>query len=226
MTSIDKTFCDKALNYFINLKTQKNLPSWINIMNPYINIETKNVTKKFFTKYFKDDKKRILAFGINPGRFGGGVTGISFTDPVALKNFCGIENKFEKRKELSSEFIYLFISKYGGAAKFYSKYFLSALYPLALIRDGKNYNFYDDKKIFKLLKPAIVNSIKTHLEFGCRDDTVICLGRKNYFYLDEINKKNKFFKNIKVLDHPRYIMQYRRKLLRRYLDEYLNAFNY
>jgi hypothetical protein len=226
MTSINKTFCDKALNYFINLKAPKNLPSGIKIMNPYLNNETKNVTEKFFIKYFKDNKKRILAFGINPGRFGGGVTGISFTDPVALANFCGIENKFEKRKELSSEFIYLFISEYGGAAKFYSKYFLSALYPLALIKDNKNYNFYDDKKIFKLLKPAIVNSIKTHLEFGCKDEKVICLGRRNYFYLDEINKEYNFFKKTTVLDHPRYIMQYRRKLLRQYLDEYLNAFKY
>ena len=127
---------------------------------------------------------------------------------------------------MSSEFIYLFVSEYGGAVKFYSKYFLSALYPLALIKDNKNYNFYDDKRIFKLLKPAIVNSIKTHLEFGCKDESVICLGRKNYLYLDEINKENNFFKKITVLDHPRYIMQYRRKLLRQYLDEYLNAFKY
>ena len=71
MTSINKTICDRALNYFINLRTPTNLPSGIKIMNPYLNNETKNVTKKFFVKYFNDDKKRILAFGINPGRFGG-----------------------------------------------------------------------------------------------------------------------------------------------------------
>jgi hypothetical protein len=193
-------------------------------MNPYTNDEAKKVTAKFYCKYFNDIKKRTLAVGINPGRFGGGITGISFTDPVALNNFCGIENKFDKKKELSSEFIYLFISQYSGSENFYSKYFLSALYPLALIKDNKNYNYYDEKGLFKILRPSIVNSIKAYIAFGCTQDIVICLGRKNYLYLDEINNEYKFFKEIKVLDHPRYIMQYKRKMLTKYLDDYLNVF--
>jgi len=219
-----KTFRERALKYFLNLQIPENLPKKIKVMNPYLNDETKNVMTKFYNKYFNDDKKRTLAVGINPGRFGGGITGISFTDPVALNNFCGIENRFDKKKELSSEFIYIFISEYGGTDKFYSKYFLSALYPLALIKDNKNYNFYDEKKLFKMLKPAITDSIKSHIGFGCRQDIVICLGRKNYLFLNEINKENRFFKEIMVLDHPRYIMQYKRKMLHHYLNEYLNVF--
>ena len=50
--------------------------------------------------------QRHLLLGINPGRFGGGVTGIPFTDPIRLQNVCGIENNFEKKQELSSVFIY------------------------------------------------------------------------------------------------------------------------
>ncbi len=226
MPIINRTFCDRALDYFLNFQSPKNLPNEINVMNPYLNEETKTLTTKFYNKYFNDNKKRTAAFGINPGRFGGGITGISFTDPVALANFCGIENNFNKKKELSSEFIYLFISEYGGAAEFYSKYFLSALYPLALIKDNKNYNFYDEKNLFKMLKSSIVNSIKAHLEFGCEEDKAVCLGRKNYLYLNEINKENNIFKKIIVLDHPRYIMQYKRKRLRQYLNEYLEAFQH
>ena len=226
MSTLNKSFSNKALNYFLNLQSPKNLPIEIRVMNPYLNEEIKTVVAKFYNKYFNDNKKRTAAFGINPGRFGGGITGISFTDPVALNDFCGIENIFNKKKELSSEFIYLFISEYGGTAKFYSKYFLSALYPLALIKDGKNYNFYDEKNIFKMFKPSILNSIKAHLEFGCKEDKAICLGRKNYLYLNEINKENNFFKKIIVLDHPRYIMQYKRKRLWQYLNEYLEAFQH
>lgn len=224
MPILSKSFSDRALNYFLNLQSPQNLPTEIKVMNPYLDEETKTVTTKFYNKYFNDNKKRTAAFGINPGRFGGGITGISFTDPVALNDFCEIENKFDKKKELSSEFIYLFISEYGGADKFYSKYFLSALYPLALIKDCKNYNYYDEKKLYKLLKPYIINSIKAHLEFGCEENVVICLGRKNYLYLNEINKENNFFKKIIVLDHPRYIMQYKRKLLRKYIENYLEVF--
>ncbi len=41
---------------------------------------------------------RYLILGINPGRFGGGITGIPFTDPIRLQNICGIENDFQKNK--------------------------------------------------------------------------------------------------------------------------------
>ena len=141
-------FADKAIKYFQNLESPKYLSGKIETLNPYKNEEVKKISSYFYKKYFSDFNKRIFAFGINPGRFGGGVTGISFTDPVALENFCGIKNSFEKKRELSSNFMYNFISYYGGVEKFYSKYFISALYPLALLKDGLNYNYYDEKDLF------------------------------------------------------------------------------
>lgn len=217
-------FADRAINFFLNISYPENLPANIKTMNPYETADVKAIISAFFKKYFNDNSKRILAFGINPGRFGGGITGVSFTDPLALEKFCGIENKFKKKTELSSEFIYLFISKFGGVQKFFSKYFLSALYPLALIKDGKNYNYYDEKKLFLLLKPSIIQTIKDHIDLGCSTETVISLGRKNSLYLDEINQEEKFFNKIIVLDHPRYIMQYKRKQLDKYINEYLTVF--
>lgn len=220
----NKTFAYKAINYFLNLTPPANLPPNIKTMNPYGNGEVKNIINAFYKKYFNDNKKRKLAFGINPGRFGGGITGVSFTDPVALEKFCGIENNFKKKTELSSEFIYLFISKLGGTDVFFSKNFLSALYPFALIKDSKNYNFYDERRLYSLLKPTIIKTIKNHIDLGCLTDSVICLGRKNSLYLNEINKEENFFGKIIVLDHPRYIMQYKRKSLSKYIKEYSIAF--
>ncbi len=219
------TFASRAINFFLNFTPHSGLPKNIQTMNPYETEEVKNIIIEFYKKYFDDNHNRILALGINPGRFGGGITGISFTDPIALEKYCGIKNSFDKKKEISSEFIYSFISKFGGTERFYSKYFISALYPLALIKDGLNYNYYDEKKLYKILKPAIVESIKAHIEFGTRTNLVICLGRKNGFYLKEINEENNFFEKIIVLDHPRYIMQYKRKAMNKYLKDYLQAFN-
>ncbi len=220
----NKTFAQRAANFFLDISPPENLPANIKTMNPYETDEVKDIISVFFKKYFNDNGKRILAFGINPGRFGGGITGVSFTDPLALEKFCGIENYFKKKTELSSEFIYLFISKYGGPKRFFSKYFLGALYPLALIKEGKNYNYYDEKKLFLLLKPSIVQAIKAHIDFGCSTESVISLGRKNSIYLNEINREENFFKKIIVLDHPRYIMQYKRKQLKKYLNDYLTVF--
>lgn len=50
----------------------------------------------------------------------------------------------------------------------------------------------------------------------------ICLGNNaNYKHLNEINQKEKFFKRIIPLEHPRFIMQYRLKKKEFYINKYL-----
>ncbi len=224
MSLLKNSFAEKAIKYFLNLKPNNSLPNKIKIMNPYENIEVKEIIIKFFTKYFNDKNKRIFVIGINPGRFGGGITGICFTDPIALQNYCGIENSFQKKLELSSRLVYSFLTKFSDVKTFYSKYYLTALYPFALLENSKNYNYYDSKKIYELLKPTIINSIKSQIEFGCDNETVICLGKKNANYLNDINDEYKLFHNIIVLDHPRYIMQYKLKSIQQYFNKYLKVF--
>jgi len=143
---------------------------------------------------------------------------------VALRNECGIENNLGFKKELSSEFIFHVIKEYGGVKKFYSKFFLSALFPLAILKDGKNYNYYDEPELLDLILPGIIDSVKNQIEFGARR-AAICLGKKNSKYFNEINSKHNFFRNIEVLEHPRYIMQYKRKLLRKYIEQYIELLN-
>jgi len=49
-------------------------------MNPFReNPEALIVSGKFYKKYYNDNNPRFLILGINPGRFGAGVTGIPFT---------------------------------------------------------------------------------------------------------------------------------------------------
>jgi len=220
---IADTFAEKATKYFSCLKLPKRLPKEINILNPYEAKEVKEAVKLFFRKYFDDNEKRVFVFGINPGRLGGGLTGISFTDPVALREECGIENKLGDKKELSSKFIYKMIKEYGGVKKFYSNIFVTALYPLAIIKDGKNYNYYDEPSLNKILRPHIVSAIRNQIKFGALGKYAICLGKKNAKYLYEINNEYDFFDEIRVLDHPRYIMQYKLKHAHAYIRKYLKA---
>ena len=215
------TFGDKALNFFKNLNYPQNIPGNISTMNPYENKETQKVITQFYKKYFNDKNKRIFIVGINPGRFGGGITGIAFTDPINLEEYCGIKNTFDKKPELSSRFVYKLIDSYGGAERFYSRFFVSALYPLALIKEEKNYNYYDSKEIYNSLKPEITKLFKQQIEFGAESNVVICLGKKNEKYLREINKEIKHFKEIITFDHPRYIMQYKFKSVNKYVENYI-----
>lgn len=217
------TFADKAIKYFLSLQKPHGLAKDIGIMNPYRHQDVQHVVKNFYRGFFNDNKQRLLVLGINPGRFGGGLTGIAFTDPVVLKEACGIKNNLGNKKELSSKFIYKMISDYGGAKKFYSNIFISALYPFALIKDGKNHNYYDTKALYITLRNEIVKSVSSQLEFGCRKDYVIILGKKNAHYFSSLNTEYNFCKEVIVLEHPRYIMQYKLRFVNKYIGKYISA---
>ena len=217
------TFADKAIKYYTNLKTPTSLPPQIDVANPYKSEVVCTVVKKFFKKYFNDNNSRIFIIGINPGRFGGGLTGISFTDPVALREICGIENNLGAQRELSSKFIYRFLNEMEGPEKFYKNYFISAMFPLALLKGGKNHNYYDSVSLYKSLKPCIVDTLTKQIGFGACRKLAVSLGKKNFDYLQEINDEYGFFQEVRFVEHPRYIMQYKLKLIDLYLDKYRNV---
>ncbi len=219
------SFAAKAIKYFTGLKTPELNFKGTELVNPYSSVSVKKIVREFFLKFYNDDMERLFVIGINPGRFGGGITGISFTDPVALRESCGIENNLGNRKELSSKFFYSLIESAGGAEKFFFKIFLTALYPFALVKQGKNYNYYDNKSLAQKLENEIVKNISEQITFGARNDLAIILGRKNADYFSRINDKHNFFNEVIVLEHPRYVMQYKLKKLEHYLENYRKALN-
>jgi hypothetical protein len=219
------TFAEKATDYLLNLNLPVNLPKGITIIDPYTTVEVQRCVTVFYKKYYNDNVKRTFIFGINPGRFGSGVTGISFTDPVALQTFCNIDNSLGSKRELSSEFIYVMIEKYGGCEKFYKHFFITALSPLGFLKDNKNYNYYDNALLQNAVEPFIISSINEQLKLGTEREFAICLGKKNAGYFSELNTTHHFFKKIITLEHPRFIMQYRRKSVNKYIEKYLEAFS-
>ncbi|MFI5136454.1 MAG: DUF4918 domain-containing protein, partial [Sphingobacteriales bacterium] len=73
------TFAEKIVQFNKELDFDKSrLPAGIGIMNPFKdnNHEQINaVSARFYQKYYSDNNQRILILGINPGRFGAGLTG-------------------------------------------------------------------------------------------------------------------------------------------------------
>lgn len=190
-------------------------------MNPYSEPEVRGYLRAFLTKYFADDRPRTAILGINPGRFGAGVTGITFTDPVAMADDCGIPNHLPRKRELSSIYVYDVIRRMGGPADFYQRFLLSAICPLGFTRDGVNLNYYDDRKLERAVLPFIVSSVEQHLHLGCARDHVVILGSgKNAQFFRRLNEEHGWFGTVHALDHPRFIMQYRRKRLEEYLNIY------
>lgn len=190
---------------------------WLNPLQE--NPETKKVFDAFLKKFYADTRPRLLILGINPGRFGAGLTNVAFTDPANLLHKCGIDSSFEKREELSAQFVYMVVEELGGVHPFYSKYFVNSVVPFGFVKEGKNYNYYDDKTLLQAVKPFAIQHIRRLLELGMDRSKCICLGEgKNYKFLNALNEEFRFFDAIVPLSHPRYIMQYRRKKLNEYLE--------
>jgi len=213
---------NKILSFLENLDLKIDLPAEVEIMNPFKDQATFNLCKKFYKKYYSDNNSRHLIFGINPGRFGGGITGIPFTDPIRLQNICGIENELQKKQELSSVFIYEMIQTFGEPKIFFGKFYISAISPLGFTKHNKNLNYYDDRQLENSIKNFVIDCIKKHLSFGINRKVAFCLGEgKNFAYLSKLNNEMKFFDKIVALPHPRFIMQYKLKKKEEYIERYL-----
>lgn len=209
-------------DFYLNLDIPKDLPDGVGILNPYQNKETQVLTNAFFKKYYSDENPRTMLIGINPGRFGGGITGIGFTDPINLQDKCGIENHLEKKHELSSIFMYQMIETMGGPKSFFGKYLFSSVSPLGFVKDGKNLNYYDIPELKKNLEEFMADSLKQQIDLGADKKIAYSIGMgENVKYIRYINKKYNLFDKVKVLPHPRWIMQYRRKRVDEFVMVYL-----
>jgi len=218
------TFGQRAYRFYTRL-VPPGAPRGVHVMNPYADARVRRFVRAFLDKYFDDDAPRLLVLGINPGRFGAGVTGVTFADPVALADFCGIDTHLPRKRELSSIFIFDVIARLGGPAEFYRHYFLTAVCPLGFTREGKNLNYYDDRALAKAMTPFIVRTIEAQIAVGGRTDRAIILGKgANFAFMQALNEKHRFFGELIPLDHPRPIMQYRRKRLAEYLRLYEQTF--
>ena len=219
-----KTWAEQLYEFYSSIQPQQKLPNGIQWLYPQKGDEVMKVVKTFLQKYFNDNRKRKLILGINPGRFGAGITGVNFTAARQLTDECGIEHPFKNGSELSAEFIYAMINAYGGPGKFYSNFFIGSVCPLGFVKGGKNINYYDDKELQIAVTHFIVDSIEKQLSFPVDRTHCLCIGgEKNFKYLSGLNKKHKWFKTIVPLPHPRFIMQYRRKQMDDFIEIYLDA---
>jgi len=217
------TWAEQLFGFYTNLNPPENLPDNILWLYPQQRQDVLDILEGFLKKYYSDDHERILLLGINPGRYGAGITGINFTAPKQLEEICRIENPFSGT-ELSAEFIYKMIEAYGGVKEFYSNFFIGSVCPLGFVQNGKNLNYYDHKLLLKAIEPFIIKNLTKLISFNINRDICICIGgEKNFKYLSSLNNRYNWFQEIVSLPHPRFIMQYNRKFLDDYINRYLNV---
>ena len=226
-----QTFGEKVIDFNRNLMYSDELPENFRVINPYLdNPETLDVMQKFYQKFYNDGNSRKFIVGINPSRHGAGVTGVPFTDTKRLESICGIKMHSAHTHEISSVFLYDMICEFGGATEFYKQFYINSPFPLAIVRKSKegnwlNANYYDDKKLFEMVKDYMIATLQQHISLGLDTSEVYILGKKNATFIQKLNKEANLFGNLKVLEHPRYIQQYKSKAKQLYIDKYILTLN-
>ena len=218
------SFSTQILDFYFSLSNKPPLPKGVEVIYPFDNPETKRLMQTFFNKYYDDTNRRTYLVGINPGRLGSGITGIGFADAYHLEHYCDLPNSFDKRVEISAAFMFEVMEAYGGVEKFYKDFFFTTVMPLGLLKNDKNYNYYDDLETQSALEPFIKETLLKQMSFPQAKPNIICVGQgKNLKYLKSFNEKYHCFESIEVVPHPRWVMQYRRKEKSKYIDVYLEA---
>ncbi|MEJ2003377.1 MAG: DUF4918 family protein [Cyclobacteriaceae bacterium] len=218
-----KSFGENVISYYKSITRPENIPGDVEVLFPFDSDEVISLTESFYGKYFDDRNKRTFLIGINPGRFGGGSTGIPFTDPKVLEEELKIPNSLDKRHELSSRFIYRMINDLGGPEKFYESFYFTSVCPLGFVRNGKNLNYYDDKQLEEGLEEYMAEEMRKQIAFGA-NEVAFSLGMgKNIKFLNSFNKRHQLFSEIRPLPHPRWVMQYRLKRLEEFIAQYAEA---
>ena len=222
-------FGEKVLAFNAGLHLPLSQVPGIEVMNPFLGSPcAQEASKAFYHKYYADNRERHIILGINPGRFGAGLTGVPFTDPKRLAEACDIHvAACTSAHEPSSVFIYDVIDAMGGPEAFYRKWYINSICPLGFVKvdqngKKKNFNYYDEPLLEKAVLPFMVNCLQKQLDFGIRRDTCFCLGtEKNAAFIKRLNSDYGFFERIVPLEHPRYIMQYKRKEHSAYVQKYV-----
>ncbi len=218
-------FADRLLRFLTAFPLPGPLPGGAQALSPFGEPAVYDLLSRFAQKYYADNRPRVAVLGINPGRLGMGRTGVAFTDPGALAEFCGLAHDLPRqRPEPSTQFVYQVVAALGGPAVFYQHFYLGSIYPLVLLREGLNYNYYDAPALTKALWPDLRLSLRQQVQdLGVRTDVAVSLGKRNGTFFHRLNDELGLFKKIIVLDHPRYLMQYRRRDLDAHVARYVAA---
>ncbi|GAB4423825.1 MAG: SMUG2 DNA glycosylase family protein [Bacteroidia bacterium] len=224
------TFADHVIAFHASLHLDAPLPEGIGVMNPFAeNPDVSRISSAFYRRFYDDTRPRGLILGINPGRLGGGATGVPFTDTKRLAQICDLVLPGLHTHEPSSVFVYEVIDAYGGPAYFYGDWYINSVCPLGFVQQDaqgriRNYNYYDSKALATAIMPFAAASVARQVAFGIRRDRCLVLGsNQNYAFVRKLNQTHGWFAELVPLEHPRYIMQYRSKQRTAYIDKYLAA---
>lgn len=217
-------FADRVLDFYASFDGFAWTEGELALVSPIGDARRRAAFESFCRKFYSDNNSRVFCLGINPSRVRNTSTGVPYTDGYALENTCGISNDFNKSRELSAIFFNMAVEKFGGPEKFYADFYAGATFPLSILSAKKYCNYYDGK-VPQSVRDMIPDSLSKQCEMGSNRRLIVIGSGENSKKLQKLNEELRLFDWIKVVEHPRYIMQYKSKDLDYYLDKYVQTFS-
>lgn len=216
------TFGSRVMEFYESLERFRWATPEVALLSPIADDQRRQAMAAFCSAYYDDDQSRVFWLGINPSRVRPTSTGVPYTDGFALFEKCGIVNDFSKSRELTADFFYQFIDAYGGAKPFYARHYAGAAYPLSILKKDKYCNYYD-KDLPEEVMASIPDQIRRQAGIGHRGVLVIIGSGENSKVLKALNDELGIFSHVLVVEHPRYILQYKSAALQDFLAKFVDT---
>ncbi|WP_165961126.1 DUF4918 family protein [Qipengyuania sediminis] len=216
------SYFKQIIDFYESFEAPAALPRKVEVHNPYSDRERRAAIHSFYSKYFDDNQPRTHILGINPSKLNSSSTGVHYTDGFALSNFCGINNTFSQSRELTSEFFYNVVARLGGADEFFSTNFPWAMMPVSVTDGGLYKNYYEDD-LSTQLEPILVRNVHWIASLPSNGRLIILGIGENKKYFERLDGTPFGYTDVRFLPHPRWVLQYNRANIEKYLDQYLDA---
>jgi hypothetical protein len=186
-------------------------------------IDNKNNIIEFHKKYIEPNSPKIVICGINPGRNGAGLTGIPFIDFESLSNMLpGIkENDWEQ----SAKFFFSVVQGFGIEI-FYKNFHVTNIswFGFSRIDKSKNVNYFE-KDISTEIAIYLIDKFVEEMDL-INPDYIIPLSKTVLYELENLKKQKKIRAEIGTcLNHPSWVVAYRRKDLSTWRQKYIDTFS-
>jgi Uracil DNA glycosylase superfamily len=220
--SNEGTFADRVLAFYERFGGWADSEGRLVATSPWESAKRRQALTTFCRSFYGDNEDRTFCLGINPGRFASSSTGVPYTDGYALAEVCGIPNEFSKTRELTAGFFNDVVVAFGGAHEFYQRIYAGAVFPFELLFEKGYINYYDPVA-WEKVQQKIETYIQEMAAFGSNGRVVILGSGENADKFSALNGRLGLFQNVSVLEHPRYIAQYKPSERDKFVEKYVRV---
>lgn len=189
----------------------------VNILSDFL--DNKQNIIQFHERYIKNSKPKIVLCGINPGRFGAGLTGIPFIDFNSLGKMLPFVESITSEK--SAGFFFSVIQEFG-IVEFYKNFHVTNLswYGFCKCNKGSNVNYYDLRTD---IQRYLIDIFVREIEY-INPEVIIPLSTQVYHELRALKESGEIKAEIGPrLNHPSWITTYRSRELSHWRNQYISV---